>query len=348
LYQTAELQNPQPIRWVKRLAQYRTPNNHWATFELAVTLLTFATLWTITWGALQLSVWLCLLMTIPTAGFLVRLFMIQHDCGHGSLFTSKVANDWIGRAIGVLTVTPYDFWKHSHAMHHAGSGNLEHRGIGDIRTLTVSEYQKLSAWQRFGYWLYRHPIVMFGIGPVYLFIFQQRLPVGGMRRGLMPWASTMFTNAAIASVVVLLIYFIGWKAFLLIQVPVIAVAGSIGVWLFYLQHQFEDTFWERPPNWNHEDAALHGSSYYDLPKPLMWLTGYIGAHHLHHLANRIPFYNLPKVLKAYPEFTKIGRMTFMDSIRCVRLTLWCETEKRMISFREQRARRNTSAATAAK
>jgi acyl-lipid omega-6 desaturase (Delta-12 desaturase) len=339
LYQTADLQNPQPIRWVKRLAEHRTPNNQRATFELSITLLSFATLWLITWGALHLSVWLSLLMTIPTAAFLVRLFMIQHDCGHGSLFSSSTANNWIGRALGVLTVTPFDFWKHDHALHHAGSGNLEHRGIGDIQTLTVAEYEELSTWRRFLYRLYRNPLVMFGIGPIYVFMLQQRLPVGKMRKELMPWASTMSTNAGIAALAILLIYLIGWKAFVLIQLPVIAVAGTIGVWLFYLQHQFEGTFWERPPHWNHEDAALHGSSFYDLPKPLMWLTGYIGAHHLHHLANRIPFYNLPKVLKAYPEFTKIGRLTFTDSLKCVPLTLWCETEKRMISFRELRVRK---------
>jgi acyl-lipid omega-6 desaturase (Delta-12 desaturase) len=323
---------------VKRLAEYKTPNNRRAIFELVVTALPFAALWAASWATLQVSPWLALLLTIPTAAFLVRLFMIQHDCGHYSLFSSRQANDWVGRVLGVLTVTPYDFWKRSHALHHAGSGNLEHRGIGDILTLTVAEYQALGKWGRFKYRLYRNPLVMFGVGPIYLFIFQQRLPVGGMRSGAMPWVSTMLTNLGIAALVILMIYVVGWKAFVFIQIPVVAIAGSMGVWLFYLQHQFEDTFWERPPEWNHEDAALHGSSYYDLPKPLMWLTGYIGAHHLHHLANRIPFYNLPTVLKDYPEFTKIGRLTFWDSVKCVKLTLWCEVEKRLISFRELGAR----------
>jgi acyl-lipid omega-6 desaturase (Delta-12 desaturase) len=326
---------------MKRLAQYRTPNNVRASFELAVTVLAFAVLWLAAFAVLQISPWLTLLFTIPAATFLVRLFMLQHDCGHNSLFSSRLVNDWVGRAISVATITPYDFWRHSHALHHAGSGNLDHRGIGDIRTITVAEYEALSPWGRFGYRLYRHPIVMFGLGPIYLFILQQRLPVGGMRSGPMPWISTMLTNVAIAAVIIPLIYLVGWKAFLIIQLPIVAIAASIGVWLFYLQHQFEDTFWERPPEWNHEDAALHGSSYYDLPKPLMWLTGYIGAHHLHHLANRIPFYNLPAVLKAYPELTKIGRLTFWDSLKCVRLTLWCEAEKRMISFGDFRARSMT-------
>ncbi len=327
---------------MQRLADYRTPDNRRAAFELAATLLPFAGLWLLTWGALHISIWLALLMTIPTAVFLVRLFMIQHDCGHGSLFSSKAVNDWVGRAIGVLTVTPFDFWRRTHAIHHAGSGDLDRRGAGDIQTMTVAEYQALGTWGRIGYWLYRHPIVMFGIAPVYLFIFQQRLPVGGMRDGPMPWLSTMLTNAGIVALMALLIYLVGWKAVALIQLTTIAIAGSIGIWLFYLQHQFEDTYWDRRPDWTHEEAALHGSSYYDLPKPLMWLTGYIGAHHLHHLSSRIPFYNLPAILKAYPEFTKIGRLTFTDSLKCVRLTLWCETEKRMISFRELRARKTAA------
>ncbi len=323
---------------MQRLAEYRTPDNRRAVFEVIVTALPFAAMWTLTWVALQFSVFLGLLLTIPTAGFLVRLFMIQHDCGHNSLFSSRHSNDWLGRVLGVLTFTPYDFWRQSHAIHHASSGNLERRGIGDIETLTVAEYQALSFSRRFGYWLYRHPIVMFGVGPIYLFLLQHRLPVGGMSAGRMPWISTFATNLGIVAVASLMIYLIGWKAFLLIQIPVVAFAASIGVWMFFLQHQFEDTKWERPPVWDQEDAALHGSSYYDLPKPLMWLTGNIGVHHLHHISSRIPFYRLPEVLKAYPEFKTIGRLTFWESLKCVRLTLWCEAEKRMISFRDYRAR----------
>jgi acyl-lipid omega-6 desaturase (Delta-12 desaturase) len=326
------------MRWMHRLAEYRMPDDRRALFQIAATVLPLAALWVLSWLAWQYSIWLCLLMAIPTAGFLVRLFIIQHDCGHGSLFSSRHANDWVGRVIGVFTVTPYDFWRRTHAIHHASSGNLEHRGAGDIQTLTVAEYQALGRWGRALYWLYRHPIVMFGVSPFFLFFLQQRLPVGGMRGGAMPWLSTMLTNVAIGGLVAVFVLLIGWKAFLAVHLPAVSLAASLGVWLFYLQHQFENTFWEKPPHWTHEDAALHGSSYYDLPKPLMWLTGYIGAHHLHHLSSRIPFYNLPSVLKAYPEFTKIGRLTFVDSLNCVKLTLWCETEKRLISFRELRAR----------
>ncbi len=323
---------------MQRLAEYRTPDNRRATYQIVATALPLAALWALSWITLQYSVWLCLLLTIPTAFFLVRLFIIQHDCGHGSLFSSKKANDWVGRVISVFTVTPYDFWRRTHAVHHASSGNLDHRGAGDIQTLTVAEYQSMGRWRRAMYWLYRHPIVMFGVSPVYLFVVQQRFPIGGARGGAMPWLSTMLTNAAIAAVIIPFIFLIGWKAFLIVHLPVVCLAASIGVWLFYLQHQFEDTFWAKSPQWTHEDAALYGSSYYDLPKPLMWLTGYIGAHHLHHLSSRIPFYNLPAILKAYPEFTRIGRLGFVDSLKCVRLTLWCETEKRLISFRELRAR----------
>jgi acyl-lipid omega-6 desaturase (Delta-12 desaturase) len=321
-----------------RLAEYRTPNDRRALFQIVATALPLSVLWILSWVALQYSVWLCLLMAIPTAGFLVRLFIIQHDCGHGSLFSSRRANDWVGRVISVFTVTPYDFWRRTHAIHHASSGNLDHRGAGDIQTLTVAEYQALGRLRRALYWLYRHPIVMFGVSPFFLFVLQQRLPVGGMRGGMMPWLSTMLTNVAIAGLVVLFVCLIGWKAVLAVHLPAVSLAASLGVWLFYLQHQFENTFWEKPPSWTHEDAALHGSSYYDLPKPLMWLTGYIGAHHLHHLSSRIPFYNLPIVLKDYPEFKNIGRLTFFDSLNCVRLTLWCEAEKRLISFRELRER----------
>ncbi len=290
------------------------------------------------WLLLQVSVWLALLAAIPAAAFLVRLFMIQHDCGHGSLFTARQANDWTGRLISVMTFTPYDFWKRSHALHHAGSGDLDRRGIGDIDTITVAEYQALGRWGRLRYRFYRHPLVMFGLGPAYLFLLRHRLPVGAMRGGRMPWVSTLSTNLAIMVISVGLIYLVGWKAFLLIQIPVTLLASSAGVWLFFVQHQFEETYWDKTPAWERSAAALHGSSYYDLPPFLMWITGYIGVHHLHHLSSRIPFYRLPTVLSDYPELKNIGRLTFWESLRCVRLTLWDEAERRLISFREMKRR----------
>ena len=291
-------------------------------------------LWFAMWALSQVSPILTLLAAIPTAGMMVRLFMIQHDCGHSALFTSRMANNWVGRAAGVLTLTPYDYWRQAHALHHAGSGNLDRRGFGDIDTLTIGEYLALDRLGRLRYRLYRHPLVMFGLGPAYLFILRHRLPFGAMKQGQMPWLSTLATNLAIAAVCGLLIYLVGLPAFLLIQLPVVIIGASIGVWLFYVQHQFERTHWERNPDWKHETAALHGSSYYDLPRPLMWITGNIGIHHLHHLSSRIPFHRLPQVLKDHPELKQIGRLTFWQSLKCVRLTLWDEDGKRLISFRD--------------
>jgi omega-6 fatty acid desaturase (delta-12 desaturase) len=286
------------------------------------------------WAVSQVSLVLTLLAAIPTAGLMVRLFMIQHDCGHSALFTSRKANDWVGRIAGVLTLTPYDYWRHSHALHHAGSGNLDRRGFGDIDTLTIGEYLALGRLGRLRYRLYRHPLVMFGLGPSYLFILRHRLPFGAMKQGRMPWLSTIATDLAIAAVCGLLIYLVGLAAFLSIQLPIVMIGASVGVWLFYVQHQFERTYWERNPDWSHKTAALHGSSYYDLPRPLMWITGNIGIHHLHHLSSRIPFHRLPQVLKDHPELKQIGRLTLWQSLKCVRLTLWDEDAKRLVSFRE--------------
>ena len=324
--------------WSQRLARYRNPDNRRAILEMAATAVPFAAAWFTMWGLLQVSVWLALLAAIPAAGFLVRLFLIQHDCGHMSFFSARAANDWTGRVLSVLTLTPYDFWKRTHALHHAGHGDLERRGIGDIQTMTVEEYSRSGWLSRLRYRLYRHPIIMFGLGPAYVFLLQYRLPIGaieaGLKGGRMPWLSTAFTNLGIAAFVAFMIWLVGLKAFLLIQLPLVVIAASVGVWLFYVQHQFEATHWDRPPDWSHEDAALHGSSYYDLPPVLMWLTANIGVHHAHHLQSRIPFYKLPRVLKDYPELKSIGRLTLWESIKCVRLTLWDESQKRMISFRE--------------
>jgi omega-6 fatty acid desaturase (delta-12 desaturase) len=305
-----------------------------------VTALPLAGLWILGGLVFSLGYWLIsLLITIPAALFLVRLFMIQHDCGHGTFFSNRDANDWVGRVIGVLTLTPYDCWRHSHSVHHATSGNLDRRGIGDIDTLTVREYRARSFWGRLKYRLYRHPLVMFGIGPIYLFLLEQRLPIGLMRRGWWPWVSTMATNLAIASAVAALIWLIGIKAVLLVHLPTVVEAGAFGVWLFYVQHQFEHTTWERDHGWNLHAAALHGSSHYELPALLRWFTANIGVHHVHHLSSRIPFYYLPRVLEDHPELRKIGRVTVLDSLRSVRLVLWDEHERRLISFRDLRALR---------
>ena len=315
------------------LTRYRQPSNGRGVFEIGITIIPLVALWLLAWLTLDLGYWLSLLIAVPAAGFLVRLFMIQHDCGHGSFFRHRMANDWVGRVIGVLTLTPYHFWQRSHAMHHATSGNLDRRGFGDIDTLTVREYRALSRWRRLRYRLYRHPAVMFGVGPAYLFVLQHRLPVGLMRVGRGPWLSTMATNLAIAVIVAALIWLIGVKAFLLVHLPIMLLAASAGVWLFYVQHQFEQTTWADDSRWNLHEAALHGSSHYELPPVLRWFTANIGVHHIHHLCSRIPCYRLPQVLRDHPELRDVGRLTLWQSFRCVRLVLWDERQDRLVSFK---------------
>lgn len=323
--------------WPLRLAKYRQQDNVHGLREIIVTLSCFVALWTATWLFTLLSYWLALLVAVPTAGFLVRLFMIQHDCGHGTLFTRRGVNDWVGRCLGILTLTPYDYWRNSHAHHHASSGNLDRRGIGDIKLLTVREYAALGSWGRFGYRLYRHPIVMFGLGPTYLFVFQHRLPIGALRGDRAAWISTLATNLAIGVLLVLMAMVVGWGPLLSIHVPITVMAASTGVWLFYVQHQFEETFWDSPPNWSADAAALQGSSYYDLPAPLRWLTANIGLHHLHHLSSKIPFYRLQTVLKDWPELGCVPRLTVRESVNCVKLALWDERSRRLVTFGQARA-----------
>jgi omega-6 fatty acid desaturase (delta-12 desaturase) len=322
--------------WMRIIARYRDPNPARSLIEVGITFIPFVVLWLFIWLSIHFDQWIGLVLVVPAAAFLVRLFMIQHDCSHGSFFRHRGFNDWLGRAISVLTLTPYDHWRHTHAIHHATSGNLAQRGIGDIDTLTVREYLARSPWGRFCYRLYRHPAVMFGVGPLYLFLLQHRLPVGMMRRGWQPWFTTMATNFAIAVVVATVIWFVGLKAFLLIQLPIIALAASAGVWLFYVQHQFEETFWADGGSWNIHEAALRGSSHYDLPFILRWFTANIGVHHVHHLCSRIPFYRLRQVLRSHPELTSMGRLTLLQSFYCVRLVLWDEGRKKLVSFGELR------------
>lgn len=322
--------------WAPILRRYREPDHARSVLEVFITAVPFALLWILMWASLGLSYWLSLIIAVPAAGFLVRLFMIQHDCGHGAFFRHRWANDWLGRAIGVVTLTPYDQWRRSHAMHHASSGNLERRGIGDIDTLTVREYLGSTRWGRLRYRLYRHPLVMFGIGPAYLFLVEHRLPIGGMHSGWGTWLSPMVTNAAIALLVFATMWLVGVGSFLLVHLPITLLAASIGVWLFYVQHQFEDTFWEKDSAWSLHTAALHGSSHYDLPIVLRWFTANIGIHHVHHLCSPIPYYRLPGVLRDHPELADVGRLTLAESLGCVRLVLWDEAQRRLISFRELR------------
>ena len=320
--------------WTQVLADYRQPSTGRSIVEIAITIVPLVALWTLIWATLGLGYWLSLLLAFPAAGFLVRLFMIQHDCSHGSFFRDRRANDWVGRVIGVLTLTPYEFWRRTHALHHATSGNLDRRGFGDVLTLTVREYQTLSFWRRLRYRLYRNPVIMFGVGPTYLFVLKYRVPVGLMRGGWRPWISTMGTNASIAAIAATLIFLIGIKAFLLVHLPIMLLAASVGVWLFYVQHQFERTSWASDDEWNMHQAALHGSSHYDLPVILRWFTANIGVHHIHHLCSRIPFYRLPRAMNDHSALRDVGRLTLMQSLHCVRLTLWDEKQRRLVSFQE--------------
>ena len=325
-------------QWVQILARYRAPSHRRSIFEIAVTVVPFAGLWALTWAAIHFGYWeLSLLLGMLAGGFLVRLFLIAHDCGHGAFFRRRRANDWVGRLIGVLTLTPYDVWSRTHAMHHASAGRLDRRGIGDIETLTVREFLALSRWGRLRYRAYRHPLVMFGVAPAYLFVLRNRFPVGLTRSRWPAWISTAATNLASAAVVAVLVWLIGIGPFLLVQLPITIVAASVGVWLFYVQHQFEKTFWARDGTWRPHEAALYGSSHYDLPKILRWFTANIGVHHVHHLSSRIPYYRLPRVLRDHPDLRGVGRLTLWQSLGCARLALWDETERRLVSFRDVRA-----------
>jgi omega-6 fatty acid desaturase (delta-12 desaturase) len=316
------------------LARYREPSGTRALFELLLTGVLLISSWALMWLSLSVGYWLTLLLAIPTAGFLVRLFMIQHDCGHGAFFRSRLANDWIGRVLGLFTFTPYDYWKRNHTIHHATSGNLDRRGTGDILTLTVGEYLERSRLGRFAYRCYRNPIVLFGIGPAYLFFLQHRLPLDQMRGGWRPWTSAIATNAGIAALAALMIWLIGLGPFVAVHVPIMLLAASIGVWLFYVQHQFEDVMWARGEAWALPDAALLGSSHYALPAVFRWFTANIGVHHVHHLSSRIPFYRLGQVMRDHPHLQSIGRVTLGESLRSVRLTLWDEARQKLVSFRE--------------
>ncbi|MBS7556335.1 fatty acid desaturase [Ancylobacter dichloromethanicus] len=324
--------------WARRLVNYRQSDPARSVRELLITAVPFALAWGAMLAALKLDqVWLYALLVLPAAGLLVRLFMIQHDCGHGSFFRNRSGNDWTGRVIGVLTLTPYDHWRRAHAIHHASAGNLDRRGIGDIDTLTVREYLARSRWGRMRYRLYRHPLVMFGIGPIYVFLLESRLPIGSIRKGWTPWVSTMATNLGIALAAGLLMWGFGIGPFLLVHLPIVMLGAAAGVWLFYVQHQFEGTHWAGDESWEFHEAALHGSSHYDLPAILRWFSANIGMHHVHHLCSRIPYYRLPEVLRDHPELHDVGRLTLWQSFGCVRLTLWDDRQRRLISFREMRA-----------
>jgi len=319
-------------QWLAVLARYRDPSLGRSVFELAATLLPFLMIWALAWWLLAYAPVASFGLALLNGIFLVRLFIIQHDCGHGAFLKQRRVQNWIGRSLGVLTLTPYAVWQRTHAIHHASHGNLDARGIGDVTTLTVAEYQARGRFGRWLYRLYRNPVMLFVLGPAYLFLLQNRLPIGLMRAGWGYWVSAMGTNAMIALVLAALLWAGGWEAVLLIYLPCAISAATIGVWLFYVQHQFEQTHWSKGEDWQLHHAALEGSSHYVLPQPLRWLTGNIGIHHVHHLYSRIPFYRLPEVLRHHAILAEAQRLTIAESFATVRLHLWDEARGKLVSF----------------
>jgi omega-6 fatty acid desaturase (delta-12 desaturase) len=304
--------------------------------QLAMSAIPFAALWAAMLWSLDVHYGLTLVLAFPTAGFLMRLFMIQHDCGHGSFFRSRTARDVVGFCIGVIMLTPYQYWRRTHAYHHAHSGDLDLRGFGDIDTFTVQEYRAMSPLRRLAYRLYRHPILLFAVGPSFHFLVKHRFPWDVPRRWTHAWRSVWWTNLALVGLLVAAHLTIGLKAFFLVQAPVFLIATSVGVWLFYVQHQFEATYWQWHEDWDFFDAALFGSSHLVLPKPLQWITANIGIHHVHHLSSRIPNYRLQECLDANPELQVATQVSLRDAWRLTRLALWDEDRRQLVGFRELR------------
>jgi omega-6 fatty acid desaturase (delta-12 desaturase) len=332
-----ETTSPRGLR--ERLASYQRPHLGRSVLEIAWTAVPLAALWIGALVAVSQGLPLLGLALTPIAAmFLVRMFMIQHDCGHAAFFSSRQANEWTGRVIGVLTMTPYDYWRRTHAIHHATSGNLDRRSLGAVEMLTVEEYRAKSRLQRAAYRLYRNPLVMFGLGPGYMFVLQHRLPVGLMREPG-AWLSVMGNSLGLAVLVAVQLVFGGWQGLVLVHLPIVVMAAAVGVWLFYVQHQFEGAYWARNKDWTYETAALNGSSHLDLPAPLRWLTANIGVHHIHHVGCKIPFYRLPQVLRDFPSLKGKSRITLADVPGTVRLALWDEVRGRLVSFREERRER---------
>jgi omega-6 fatty acid desaturase (delta-12 desaturase) len=322
------------IDWNAMLAPYRRPVTWRSVAQLATTASLLALFWLLMWWSLDVGYWLSLLLAVPAALMLVRLFMLQHDCGHGSFFRSQKLNNLVGTVLGVFTLVPYHYWRRTHAIHHATSGNLDVRGFGDIDTLTVKEYLSRPWLKRLGYRLYRHPAVLLLLGPAWQFILKHRLPLDIPREWKREAISVQLTNLLLAGLLVLMCLVVGVKEFLMLQLPVTLLAGSIGVYLFYVQHQYEDTYWRYKESWNYFAAGLEGASHLVMPKVLQWATANIGLHHIHHVASRIPNYYLQPAFDAHPELRQVTRLTLWGSVKTLRLTLWDEEGKRLVGFRE--------------
>lgn len=330
-------------QWKRILTPYFGPDNGRSAKQLLITAALFAGLWAAMYWSLQIGYWATLILSIPTAAILMRLFVIQHDCGHGSFFTSQRLANTVGMVLGVLTLTPYHYWRKTHALHHAHSGDLDMRGFGDIDTLTITEYEALTPYRRLGYRIYRNPFVLFGPGAVFHFVVKHRWPWDMPATWKREWASVWITNGALAAILALAHVTIGLGTFFLIQAPVTIAACALGVWLFYVQHQFEDTYWHDHEAWSYYDAGLKGSSYLVLPPVLQWLTASIGVHHVHHLSARIPNYRLQQAHDENKELWDVTRMSMWDGLRTLHLALWDEDGRRLISFGEYRKLRSARA-----
>ena len=313
-------------------ARYSAPDTIHASIQLITTALPFLALCAALAFSIDYSYWLTLALSVPTAGLVMRFFVIQHDCGHGSFFGSRRANDITGRLLSILTITPYAYWRRCHAPHHASSSNLDRRGIGDVNTLTVEEYKALPPLRRLGYRIYRNPIVLMIFGGSLHFLFLQRFPFYLRQPAWEMWSSVILLDVAIIVVYGFLVSVLGWTQFFMLFAPVIVVSSCIGSWLFFVQHQFEDTHWAKNEKWDRQTAALLGSSYYALPRVLQWVSGNIGLHHIHHLCSRIPNYRLQECLDAEPALKTINRLTLAQSLKSARLALWDESRKKLVGF----------------
>jgi acyl-lipid omega-6 desaturase (Delta-12 desaturase) len=330
--------------WLERLAPYARPDRGRSAINLATSVVPYLLVLGLMYVTLGVSYLLTLALAILAAGFLVRTFIVFHDCTHGSFLESKRANTWLGTALGLLVFATFGCWRHKHAVHHATAGDLDRRGVGDVATITVAEYQARSWRGRLGYRMFRHPLVMFGIGPIVALVVQPRLVPRSARPRIQ--RSVIATDLALIALVGGLCWLIGWQSYLLIQAPTLMLAGAAGIWLFYVQHQFEDVYWESGERWSYADAALRGSSYLKLPKVLQFFTGNIGLHHVHHLSARIPNYNLQRAHDENAMFQNVPALSLADGLRSVRLKLYDEQRRRMVTFGQARMSGGGGAPTA--
>jgi omega-6 fatty acid desaturase (delta-12 desaturase) len=320
--------------WAQTVSRYARPHLGRSLLALLTSVVPFVGLWALMYLSLDVSYLLTLALAVPTAGFLLRTYILFHDCAHGSFLSSRRANDWVGSVLALISFTPFARWRDEHIEHHATAGNLDRRGVGDVPTLTVAEYQAQPLLGRFWYRFFRNPFVMFGIGPAYAMIFMPRWAQRTKRARI--HHSVWRTNVAIVITVGALCWLIGWKEFLLVEAPLVPLAGGAGIWLFLVQHQFEETYWQRSEEWNYADAALRGSSYLNLPKVLQFFTGNIGFHHVHHLNQKIPNYNLPRAHEETPVFAGVPRVSLWRGLRAVRLKLWDEGAARLVTWADIR------------